>query len=135
MEQLAIVNGHGGNYVLSNVVQEANVEGRRVVLFPQSKEWTEARIAAGVVTSNREDMQRRRSRDIDHACQTSGTRRASFRDADHLADERRHPLTVGIRGYTETGIIGRPSLATAEKGRALLDSFALQFKDHLGILR
>ncbi|MFL5515219.1 MAG: hypothetical protein ACJ8DJ_03625 [Gemmatimonadales bacterium] len=34
MEKLAIVNGHGGSYVLSNVVQEANVERRRVVLFP-----------------------------------------------------------------------------------------------------
>src|SRR5262245_23120475 len=31
IEKLAIVNGHGGNYVLSNIVQEANVERRRVV--------------------------------------------------------------------------------------------------------
>ncbi|MFL5515220.1 MAG: creatininase family protein [Gemmatimonadales bacterium] len=61
--------------------------------------------------------------------------RDRLRDADHLADERRYLLTVGIRGYTDTGIIGRPSLATAEKGQALLDSFALQLKDHLGILR
>jgi creatinine amidohydrolase len=34
IHKLVIVNGHGGNYVLSNVVQEANVDGPIVSLFP-----------------------------------------------------------------------------------------------------
>ena len=54
--KLAIVNGHGGNYVLSNVGQEANVDQRKMALFPHSDEWTDARRAAGVVASNHEDM-------------------------------------------------------------------------------
>src|SRR4029453_11878104 len=32
--RLAIVNGHGGNYVLANVVQQANIAGPRMTLFP-----------------------------------------------------------------------------------------------------
>jgi creatinine amidohydrolase len=39
-----------------------------------------------------------------------------------------------MRGYTETGVIGRPSLASADKGRAILDSLARSFKDHLALL-
>jgi creatinine amidohydrolase len=38
IERLAIVNGHGGNYVLSNIVQQANVGRPRMVLFPV--EWS-----------------------------------------------------------------------------------------------
>ena len=34
IDRLAIVNGHGGNYVLSNVVQEASVAGPRRLSFP-----------------------------------------------------------------------------------------------------
>jgi creatinine amidohydrolase len=37
-------------------------------------------------------------------------------------------------GYTESGVIGRPSLATAEKGAALLDSLERSFKEHLALL-
>jgi creatinine amidohydrolase/Fe(II)-dependent formamide hydrolase-like protein len=53
---LAIVNGHGGNYLLSNVVQEANVESARMILFPHSKDWQDARTAAGCETNNDDDM-------------------------------------------------------------------------------
>ncbi|WP_326646342.1 MULTISPECIES: creatininase family protein [unclassified Streptosporangium] len=36
---LVVVNGHGGNYVLSNVVQEGNAEGRTMALFPLHGRW------------------------------------------------------------------------------------------------
>jgi creatinine amidohydrolase len=58
----------------------------------------------------------------------------AFRDGDWQADERPHLLVTGMRGYTESGVIGRPSLATAEKGRSILDSLARSFKDHLALL-
>ena len=61
--------------------------------------------------------------------------RAGFEDADHLADDRRHLLTEGMRPYTTNGIIGRPSLATAEKGERLLPAFSRLFKEHLAVLR
>jgi creatinine amidohydrolase len=50
------------------------------------------------------------------------------------ADSRPHLLVTGMRGYTDTGVIGRPSLASADKGRAVLESLARSFKDHLALL-
>jgi creatinine amidohydrolase/Fe(II)-dependent formamide hydrolase-like protein len=68
-----IVNAHGGNYVLSNVVRESSATGA-MALFPSREDWQDARNAAQPTSSMHEDM---------HA-------------------------------YTKNGVIGRPSLATAE---------------------
>ena len=134
IDRLAIVNGHGGNYVLSNIVQQANVGGPWMTLFPGRTEWDTARAAARLQTTASEDM---------HAgeLEVSLLLHAypelvsdDFRHGDWQADERPHLLVTGMRGYTESGVIGRPSLATAEKGRALLDSLARSFKDHLALL-
>jgi creatinine amidohydrolase len=134
IERLAIVNGHGGNYVLANVVQQANVAGPRMTLFPGRTEWEAARAAAGLQASTSEDM---------HAgeLEVSLLLHAypelvgeDFRQGDWQASLRPHLLVTGMRGYTESGVIGRPSLATAEKGRAVLESLARSFKDHLALL-
>ena len=54
---LMVVNGHGGNYVLGNVVQQANTDGAmRVGLYPSRADWTEARRAADIASSNHDDM-------------------------------------------------------------------------------
>ena len=54
---LVVVNAHGGNYVLSNAVQTANTKGDlHVGLFPSREDWTEAREAAGITTTNHDDM-------------------------------------------------------------------------------
>jgi creatinine amidohydrolase len=55
-ESVVIVNGHGGNHVLSNVVQEGTAQGKRVALFPGSSDWRQARRAGGLATSDHEDM-------------------------------------------------------------------------------
>jgi creatinine amidohydrolase len=133
--KLVIVNGHGGNYVLSNVVQESNVGERRMALFPHAEDWTDARRAAGVVTSNHEDMHGGEAETSILLATSPEVVRPSYRDADFTADERRHLLTVGVRAYSASGVIGRPSLATADKGRLLLESFTAQFKHHLALLR
>ena len=57
-----------------------------------------------------------------------------YRRADWGADSRPHLLVTGMRGYPDTGVIGRPSLASADKGRAILESLARSFKDHLALL-
>jgi creatinine amidohydrolase len=57
------------------------------------------------------------------------------RDADHLADDRRLLPTTGMAGYTENGIVGLPSKATAEKGHALLAAVSRIFKVHLSQLQ
>jgi creatinine amidohydrolase len=135
IHRLLIVNGHGGNYVLSNIVQEASVAGPLLALFPSRDDWRAAREAAGCETDNNADM---------HAgeLETSILLHAlpdlvgpTFTTADHDAPSRPHLLTVGMRGYTTNGVIGRPSLATPEKGKALLDTFVGLAASHLNLLR
>ncbi|RBM23588.1 creatininase family protein [Streptomyces sp. PT12] len=55
-------------------------------------------------------------------------------DEDHSAPDRPHLLTLGMAGYTANGIIGQPSLATAAKGQALLDSFSESARAHLALI-
>jgi creatinine amidohydrolase len=131
IDALILVNGHGGNYVLRNVVQESASTGTRMALFPGSADWDAARTEVGVRTSSQSDM---------HAGEVETSIllhahpelvRPGYETSDFLADDRRHLLTLGMAAYTESGVIGRPSLATAEKGKeiltALVDSFAEYF--------
>ncbi len=132
---LVILNCHGGNYVLANVVQEGNARGKSMALFPSGRDWADARQSAGLATSNHEDM---------HAGELETSIllhvqpelvRDGYQTTDWLADDRRHLLTTGISGYTQNGVIGRPSLASAEKGKAALASLATSFASVLEILR
>lgn len=133
--QLVVVNAHGGNYVLSNVVQEANIGERRMALFPQPRDWTDARVEAGLTTTNHEDMHAGEAETSILLHRYPETVRPGYDATDHLADDRRHLITEGVRSYAPQGVIGRPSLATAEKGRRLLDAFSDLFKLHLASLR
>ncbi|MBK0870416.1 creatininase family protein [Saccharopolyspora sp. HNM0986] len=132
--KLVLVNGHGGNYVLSNITQQANTDERCVVLFPGGGDMNRAREHAGAVTSSHEDM---------HAgeLETSLLLHAhphlvgeSYYRADHQADDRPHLLTLGVEHYSPSGVIGRPSEATAAKGRAILDSLSTSFFEHLTLI-
>lgn len=131
---LVLVNGHGGNYVLRNVVQESSAEGHRMALFPTGADWEEAAAKAGVETPARSDM---------HAgeLETSillHTRpevvREGYETSDWLHDDRRHLHTLGLGPYTESGVVGRPSLASARKGDAVLAALAGSFEDHLRLV-
>ncbi|MGC9441069.1 creatininase family protein [Streptomyces sp. WG5] len=131
VDALVVVNGHGGNHVLGNVVQESTARGERMALFPAAEDWEAARKRAEVTTSLLTDM---------HAGEIETSIllhthpeyvRPGFEAADFVADDRRHLLSLGMSGYTESGVIGRPSLGSAEKGRKLLaglaDSFGMCF--------
>jgi creatinine amidohydrolase len=134
IDRLAIVNGHGGNYVLANVVQQANVTGPRMTLFPSRTDWDVARTVAGLDTTTSEDMH---AGELEVSLLLHGSPELvgdGYRTADWEADSRPHLLVTGMRGYTDTGVIGRPSLASADKGRAILESLARSFKDHLVLL-
>ena len=131
---LVLVNGHGGNYVLSNVVQEAGPAGRRMALFPTLEAWARARTAAGIVTPVDGDM---------HAGELEISLllhahpelvRPEYAASDHLADDREHMLTLGLSAYTESGVVGRPSLASAAKGREVLASLVDSFGETLSVL-
>ena len=60
--------------------------------------------------------------------------RPGFESSDHDAPSRPLLATVGMRGYTASGVIGRPSLASAAKGEALLDALSESFASHLSVL-
>jgi creatinine amidohydrolase len=135
LTSMVIVNCHGGNYVLANIVQEGNTHGKRMALFPSGYDWTDARQSARLTTSNHEDM---------HAGELETSIllhahpelvRDGYQAADWVADDRRYLLTTGIGEYTQSGVIGRPSLASAEKGKAVLASLVDSFAAVLEILR
>jgi creatinine amidohydrolase len=132
--KLALVSGHGGNYVLGNVVQEASARGERMALFPTELDWLAARVAGGVETGPDTDM---------HAgeLETSLLLHAhpSLVPPDHAAhderaDDRSRFLTLGLHAYTESGVVGHPSLATAEKGEGALAYLVSAFAEVLSAL-
>ncbi|MEV7995975.1 creatininase family protein [Streptomyces sp. NPDC086077] len=134
VEALVLVNGHGGNYVLGNVVQESSARGERMALFPAAEDWETARERAGVRTSLLTDM---------HAGEIETSIllhthpelvRPGHESADFVADDRRHLLSLGMSAYTDSGVIGRPSLGDAEKGKVLLASLAESFGAYFSLL-
>ncbi|WP_405635264.1 creatininase family protein [Streptomyces sp. NBC_00056] len=134
VRKLVLVNAHGGNYVLSNIVQEANLNEPRMTLFPQGREWNRSRERAGLVSDPHGDMH---AGEIEtsillHAEPTLV--REGYETADHDGGERLFLLTHGMKAYTETGVIGFPSYATAEKGKAVLASLVEDFAAHLEAL-
>ncbi|WP_308296153.1 creatininase family protein [Streptomyces sp. ISL-96] len=134
IHKLVIINGHGGNYVLSNVVQEASIEGPTMSLFSMGPDWNRARERGGLVSDRHGDM---------HAgeIETSILLHAApdlvcdgFAEADHDSGDRSFLLVRGMSEYTKTGVIGFPSQATAEKGKAVLESLQSSFAQHLEAL-
>ncbi|MFI9817628.1 creatininase family protein [Saccharothrix variisporea] len=127
---LVVVNAHGGNYVLSNVVQESP----RMALYPTSADWAEARAAAGIETPSTTDMH---AGEIETSILLHAhpeVVRPGYETADHVADDRRHLLTTGLAPYTASGVVGRPSRASADKGRDLLAALVTGFGRHLATL-
>ena len=120
--------------MLANVVQQANIAGPQMTLFPSRTDWEVARTAAGLASTVSEDMH---AGELEVSLPLHGHPELvgdGYRAADWQADPRPHLLVTGMRGYTETGVIGRPSRASAEKGRAILESLTRSFKDHLALL-
>jgi len=135
LTSLVIVNCHGGNYILANIVQEGNAHGKSMALFPSGADWTDARTSAKLVTSNHEDMHAGELETSILLHAQPELVRDGYHAADWVADDRRHLLTTGMDEYTQTGVIGRPSLASAEKGKELLASLVESFASVLEILR
>ncbi|MFF6636466.1 creatininase family protein [Streptomyces althioticus] len=134
VDTLVLVNGHGGNYVLGNVVQEASARGERMALFPAPEDWEAAREHAGVVTSLLTDMHAGEIETSILLHTSPEVLRPGYETSDHVSDDRRHLLTTGMSAYTDSGVIGRPSLGTAEKGRELLASLADSFGAYFSLL-
>jgi len=126
---LVLVNGHGGNYVLSNIVQEYTaIHGPTMSLFPHSKDWNLARQEAGMTTDSHTDMHAGELETSILMHVAPDVVRPGNVNADWQADDRRDLLTLGMKAYTNSGVIGFPSQGTPEKGAACLRSLAESFK-------
>lgn len=125
---LVLINAHGGNYVLKNIVQEATVGDPSMALFPTTADWKAARTSAELVTSDHEDMHAGELETSILLHTNPELVQPVYESSDHTADDRPALLTLGVKAYTTTGIIGKPSFASAAKGKGLLmslvDSFA-----------
>ncbi|MGW2335093.1 creatininase family protein [Streptomyces sp. NPDC001685] len=134
VDALVLVNGHGGNYVLGNVVQESSARGERMALFPAAEDWETALVRAGVETSLLTDMH---AGEIETSILLHAHPeliRPGYETSDFVADDRRHLLTLGMSAYTDSGVVGRPSLGSAEKGKRLLESLADSFGAYMSLL-
>ena len=129
VRKLVLVSGHGGNYVLGNVVQEGNVGTCRMALFPHRDDWEQARKAGGLTTSNHEDMH---GGELETSILLHVSPELVRGGAnDWVAPERTHLHQIGVAGYSQSGIIGRPSLASAERGRLVLEELVRLAELHL----
>ncbi|WP_432002707.1 creatininase family protein [Streptomyces sioyaensis] len=133
IDTLILVNGHGGNYVLRNVVQESAGRGVRMALFPGSADWDRARARAGVQTSGHTDMHAGEAETSILLHAHPELVKEGYESADCVADDRKHLLTLGMSAYTESGVIGRPSLASARKGRELLAGLTETFGEYAAL--
>lgn len=129
--RLVLVNGHGGNHVLANLVQES---GGRMALFPGPHDWEAARLTAGMATDNDRDMHAGELETSVLLHTHPSLVRSGYEQADHTTGDRDHMLTVGLAPYTSSGVVGRPSLATPAKGRALLAALVDSFSGYLAAL-
>jgi creatinine amidohydrolase len=127
INRVVIIGGHGGNYVLGNVAQEASVDGSRVAVFPQWPEWDQARVDAGMESGGHEDMHAGELETSILLATCPDVVRPGNETADWVANDRPYLLTLGMAAYTESGVIGRPSLGSADKGSAALRSIASSF--------
>lgn len=122
VSKLVLMNCHGGNSVLTNVVQQANADRRSMLLYPTSYDWKTARTAAGCVTDNHQDMHAGEAETSILLAVAPDRVRPGWQAADHEVDDRSLLTLFGMERFTETGVIGRPSEASAEKGQALLEA-------------
>jgi creatinine amidohydrolase len=134
VDTLVVVNGHGGNYVLGNVVQESTAAGARMALFPAAEDWETARERAGIETSLLTDMHAGEIETSILLHRHPELVRPGYETSDFEADDRRQLLTLGMSAYTKSGVIGRPSRASAEKGKELLASLAGSFGAYFSLL-
>ncbi len=132
---LIVVNAHGGNYVLANVVQQANADGPiRVGLYPSREDWMEAREATGITSSSHEDMHAGELETSILLAAQPAYVRDGWQTVDHVVTDRRHLTTLGMQAYTTTGVIGYPSRATADKGHAVLAYLGQAARTLIGVL-
>jgi creatinine amidohydrolase len=123
ISHIVIINGHGGNHLLRNIVQELNADDPRTVWgpFPNRRHWEEAYRVAGMTETISRDMH---AGEGETSLMMHLMPKAVKEDkrADCNSPDRTFLETVGMKPYTQNGTIGFPTRATAEKGALLFQS-------------
>jgi creatinine amidohydrolase len=135
IDRLVLVNAHGGNYVLSNAAQQANVVRPTILLFPSSSDWAAARTAAGCVTTVHDDMHAGEAETAILLHLAPELVSEDWNQNDCEAPARPYLTLLGVHRYSPTGVIGTPSKATPETGRLLLTALVDAFDEPLKLLR
>jgi len=105
-----------------------------MALFPTSSDWRQARHVASLSTDNHVDMHAGELETSILLHALPDVVRPGYDAADHEANDRQHLLTLGMRAYTTNGVLGQPSLASQEKGKALLIAFTDLARAHVDAL-
>jgi creatinine amidohydrolase len=130
---VVLVNAHNGNHALYNLAQELNRGTPRVLLFPRKDNWIKAAAAAGVETSVHEDVH---AGEIELSVLMHS--HPELVDITKAINETRaeRPMShfLGVDGYSKTGVLGQPTLASAVKGAALVKSLVEQALGELQML-
>jgi creatinine amidohydrolase len=135
VDKIVLINAHGGNYVLGNIVQQANAQRpKTMALFPRARDWRAAREAAELVTSDHDDMHAGEIETSILLYTQPDVVQDGWQELDHKS-ERPFLHIHGMAPYTETGVIGAPSYATPEKGQAVLASLKASFAETLNELQ
>jgi creatinine amidohydrolase len=108
-----------------------------VAIFPDRLDWNQTRVAAGMtVLDGHEDMHAGELETSILLHAYPDVVRDSYRTIDHVDDDgHRHFLTTGLRAYTTSGVLGRPSHATADKGAKALAELTTVAARHVELLR
>ncbi|WP_240943198.1 creatininase family protein [Planosporangium thailandense] len=98
-----------------------------MAVFPAGQDWEEARRDAGMETNGHEDMHAGELETSILLATYPEVIRPGNETADYQPDDRPHLLTLGVTGYTRSGVIGRPSLGLASKGSQALGRLVRSF--------
>ena len=135
IKAVVIVNAHGGNAVLTNVTQQANLSGpSRIGLYPSREDWAEARTAAHITSINHDDMHAGELETSILLAACPSYVRDGWNTGNHHAPDRRYLTALGMHAYTQSGVIGQPSQATVDKGFAAINHLGHAAGTLLGLL-
>ena len=134
---MILVNGHGGNHCLVPVVRRINRMDRALkILLMHTGEFCDPEIVAEIGTRGLDIHAGEWETSIMLAIRPDPVRTPQTRSPQGSPPDW-HPLrqsdltTFGIGHFSETGAIGHPSLASAEKGQAIIDSIRERMPPHI----
>lgn len=120
IQQTLIFSGHGGNMLLGNLAQELNVDKPRVLVTPSRDHWDKAYKRAGITVGISEDMHAGEGETSILLYLNERVVKKGYVDVE--SSKRELFSVLGIKPYTPTGAIGKPTKASIEKGKKLLEA-------------